>query len=166
VFVTALPFGYLIQFVVLVGGAVIVGALLLRGLRGGDRRALRVGAGITVGLLAVLMLSALQPSIDEMNPYPIADGALLGRWVDGSRSLELRADSTYVLRSGTRLIASGRFHLFDWNLRFAGASGAEEAWRVVIAGGEYRITPDLEDFDVWDGNLGFRRAPPARPPST
>jgi hypothetical protein len=166
VFVTAFPFGYLIQFVVLLGAAVVAGALLLRGLRVRDRRALRVGAGIAVGLLAVLVLSALQPSIEELNPYPIADGALLGRWLDGSRSLELRADSTYVLRNGTRLIASGQFHLFDWNLRFVRATGAEEAWRVVISGGEYRIMPDLGDFDEWDGNLGFRRAPPARPPST
>lgn len=101
-FSTAFPFGYLIQFVVLVGAAVLAGTLLLLGWRRHDQRALRTGAGIAVLLVAVEAAAAVQPSIDEWNPYPIADGALLGRWVDGPQSLELRADSTYALRNGSR----------------------------------------------------------------
>ena len=57
-----------------------------------------------------------------------------------------------------RVIAAGRYRLFDWNLTLVDTVGRRsEEWRAVIADREYRIMRDVGDPDGWSGDLGYRR---------
>lgn len=169
-FQTAFPFGYLIQFVFLVGAVVTACVLIVRGRTRRDAATFRAGL-VLAGIVALMIgLAAAQPRVDDWNPRYQPD-VLYGEWVDGERSLHLRADGTYTLRDGSS-VTNGRYEPGDWDFRLMDASGRRPlpmpplvlGLRVVVVDGEYRIINDPYEPDAWDGWLGYRRVPPAVAP--
>jgi hypothetical protein len=169
------PFGGLVLLAV-VGCALVVGlALLASALPGGPRGRARgkTGALVLAGGAALVLLPAACDAVfgvDEWNPAGVRPAAVVGVWRDGAARLELRADGTYELRARGQPVggveaSSGRWTLFDWNVQLADTAGglAPTRLKVVIARGQYRILESPGDPDNWDGRLGFRREPPARP---
>jgi hypothetical protein len=171
-FQTAFPFGYLIQFVLFVGGVIVAAAMIAGGLKARDKLLFRAGLVATGMIAMVIGLAVAQPSVDDWNPQAPRE-VYYGRWVDGEeRSLDLRADGTYTLREGSE-VTEGRYDLEDgdWNFRLMSPTGGPLptpplvlGLRLVEVDGEYRIINDPYDPDAWDGWLGYRRDPPAKVP--
>ena len=166
-FQTAFPFGYLIQLLFFVGAVVVALVLIARGLHRRDRGLFRSGLIVAAIVAMMVGLAATQPSVDEWNPQFPRD-VVYGRWVDGERTLELRADTTFTLREESS-VTTGRYDLDDWNLRLLDADGRPLptpshvlGLRVVEKDGEYRIINNPYEPDVWDGWMGYRRTPPAK----
>src|SRR5829696_7013138 len=108
-FQTALPLGYLIQFLLFVGGVVVALVLIGSGLARRDRALSRAGLFVA-GIIAVVVgLAAAEPSVDEWNPQ-FSSSAVHGHWAADERTLDLHADSTYTLRVKTSVI-TGRYRL-------------------------------------------------------
>lgn len=171
-FQTAFPFGYLIQFVLFVGGVIVAAMMMASGWSANNRVRFRAGLVLAGIIAAMIGLAMAQPRPDDWGPRAPRE-VLFGRWVDGpARSLELRADSTYTLHEGVE-VTEGRY---DWdmgNVWLRDPSGRPlpmpplvRALRLVVADGEYRIINDPWDPDVWDGWMGYRHDPPARVPKT
>jgi len=149
---TGLPFGYFIIYVSL-AGAILGGALACWRIR---NRGVRMAAGVVAVLAATRIGSAIAAEAlvpMEWNPA-IERSSVVGTWTDGSRRLKLKADGRFSLIEGQE--HQGSWTLDDWNLSFGGAR-----WRLVRARGAERILRDwAEDPDLWNGDLGFRRARP------
>jgi hypothetical protein len=149
---TGLPFGYFIIYASL-AGAFLGGALACWHTR---NRGARTAAGVVAVLAAARFGSAIAAEVlvpVEWNPA-IEQSSLVGTWTDGSRRLELEADGRFSLTEGQE--RQGSWTLDDWNLSLGGAR-----WRVIRARGTERILRDWpEDPDLWNGDLGFRRARP------
>jgi hypothetical protein len=169
------PFGGVFVLMALIAGVVVGFAMLSSAYRSSPRNPARARAGAAVlgGTAAFILLSfgaGQLFGIQEWNPYPVSDAALIGTWRDGDDRLDLRADGTYTLAASTRPIygvssAAGRWSRFDWNLRLDDAVGRHAAGlRVVVARGEYRLMPAPGDPDSWNGRLAYRRTPPATAP--
>ncbi|HEU4557317.1 MAG TPA: hypothetical protein VFS20_05685, partial [Longimicrobium sp.] len=123
---------------------------------------------VLAGLLSMMVgLAATQPGVDDWSPrYPRE--ILYGRWADGDRSLNLRADGTYTLREKSS-VTTGRYEFSEWGLGLLDASGMPVPMppdvmglAVVEVDGEYRIVNNSLDPDAWDGWMGYRRTPPAK----
>jgi len=169
------PFGGVLLFLLLVAAFAVGCGLLLSAYRSSPPKATRKRVGVIVlgGAAAFLLIATGAGGlfgIQEWNPHPVSDKALVGSWRDGDDRLDLSADGTYTLAAATRPIygvsrAAGRWSRSDWNLQLDDALGRHAAsLRVVIARGEYRIIPEPGDPDSWNGRLGYRRAPPANVP--
>jgi hypothetical protein len=169
------PFGGVLALAALIAGITVGFVLLFSAYRSSPRNRgrARAGAAVLGGTAAFILLTIGAEQlfgIQEWNPHPVSDMALVGTWRDGDDQLDLRADGTYTLAASTRPVygvssAAGRWSLFDWNLRLDDALGRHAAsLRVVVARGEYRIMPAPGDPDDWNGRLAYRRTPPANAP--
>jgi hypothetical protein len=169
------PFGGVLLLLILFAAVAVGFALLASAYGSSARNAARARAGALVlgGTVAFLLISTGAGElfgVQEWNPYPVSDKALIGTWRDGEDRLDLRADGTYTLAASARPIygvssAAGRWSRFDWNLRLDDALGRHAvSLRVVVARGEYRIMPEPGDPDTWNGRLGYCRTPSAKAP--
>lgn len=170
-FQTALPFGYLLQGVVLLGVTIGGFALLGRSLLRRERQSAALGAGLLLVVGTCVGIAASLESVDQWNPRPDRD-ALLGRWEDAGMHLELLPDSTFRLDASDRFVRqtgfsapAGTWTLDDFNLDLRASEGNSIVdLRVVVSSGVYRIIVQPDEPDVWDGRLGFARTPPSAAP--
>jgi len=169
------PFGGVILLLVLVAAITVGFALLVSAYRSSPRNAARarVGAAVLGCTMAVILMSSGVGQlfgVQEWNPHPLSDEALIGTWRDGDDQLDLRSDGTYTLTAFSRPIqgvnsAAGRWSRFDWNIRLDDAiSRRAVSLRVVVGRGEYRVIPEPGDPDQWNWRLAYRRTPAASAP--
>jgi hypothetical protein len=148
---TALPLGYLL-ITLFLGTAILGGALAWWRFR--PRPLGRVAGAVALIAAARLCLAVAAEVLIPVDLGPVVSQAsLVGIWTKGSSRLELRVDGSYRLTDGRE--SQGTWTLSQGNISLGGAQ-----WRVIQARGTDRIVRDWpEDPDLWDGDLGFQRAP-------
>lgn len=112
--------------------------------------------------VALLLLGAFLVGVEifspeiEYNPI-VSSEQLVGTWRDGSDSLALKQDGTYVYsRDGARY--TGTWKNDDWNLHLSpNLSHLGFYPRVLLVGSTLRIPTNYRNIDTWDGDLGLHR---------
>ena len=147
-----------------------IGAILLGfGLLKKSKSYWKVIAG-TIFLLWTLISIIVTVIVDVKTEFnPIVDRQeLVGKWEYSNCILTLSYDNTYYinveneeLKKRLRVKSStGHWTKADWNLDLNDNSGNQLTnLRVIKFNNEYRIIiEDFLDFDMWDGDLGFKKA--------
>jgi hypothetical protein len=104
-----------------------------------------------------------------VNPQFTKPQTLAGVWRHGHSAFELSADGTWrcIDRRDDELpcvaeVAGGRWDASDGDgfVRFFSSSNVGLTQLQALAyRGEYRLIQPVEDFDGWNGDLGYERAP-------
>lgn len=155
---TAIPFGYSIFVIVMIGGFVLGLALLISGLFQRFRSLIRIGAALSCGVALVFICDAVVDTAIEWNPEIADDFELVGTWADRDTSITLLPDRTFVYRQPEGEV-QGAWKRDDWNLRLTSAGDSREMRFIRVAGSYRVITNPPTDFDMWDGDLGLPKKP-------
>jgi len=164
VFRTGVPFGYALFVIVLLsmtlGGIGLVAYGLWR------RKLLRfgIGAGL-LALVAAIASANLAADRDlDLNPMIRSDSTIVGLWLQGADTLNIRADHSFTCRGRAcrDLALAGTWaRAQDFDILFRAASGGEVRRRVVRYRNQLRLTVFPDDPDEWDGHLSFGIGVPA-----
>jgi hypothetical protein len=165
---TAVPFGYAIAYVLLLGLLGLGIALLGTGIR--RRRRIRAGVGALILALVIYVVAINVTAEGELNLNPQIDSAeLAGKWA-GSHdvALMLAVDGTY--RCAGRGECALLTTMGSWQRRPGSdevelrplSSGSEVlVYSIVTYRGRLRLAHHIEDADAWDGEMPFELVSPA-----
>jgi hypothetical protein len=165
---TALPFGYLIAYALLLGLGVLGVGLLATGVkrRAGVRAA--GGAFVLAFTVYVVVVNIREEGALDMNPQ-IGNGSLLvGKWRNASgATLTLAADGTYRCVGAGEcnvLMPSGAWRVTqesdDIEMRPSSAATAPTIYSIVSYRGHLRLAHQIHDPDTWDEEMPFEYVAP------
>ena len=163
---TALPFGYLIAAIALLGFAVLGLAQIWRGMRARPLQRGRVLAGVILVAAVTLIVAANEAysAALDFNPLTTTED-LKGEWRDGRAVLLLLPDGRFSCAGGGEcdLLGSNGTWLKrnDHELEFRQHPDAAMFRRVVQYRGHLRLTELIDDPDSWDGRLTFELTAPS-----
>ena len=163
---TALPFGYLLVYVTLLGVAVVGLVQIWRGIRSRPLQRGRALAGVVLVAAVTLVVAANQAysAALDLNPRTTTKD-LVGEWRDGRAVLVLLPDGRFTCGGGGEcdLLGSAGTWLKrdDYELEFREQPDAAMFRRVVRYQGRYRLTELADDPDLWDGRLTFELNAPS-----
>ncbi|MFV1761497.1 hypothetical protein VWY69_00235 [Phaeobacter sp. A90a-4k] len=166
---TAIPFGYLFLAVGWVVGMSALAVIMLHGIH--RRKVASLGffassIGFCFGAL-IFTANIVFPEQIEIN-QPFSEADLIGSWTQGASGFVFENENvaTFSLESELRDrlgVANGDGHWEksgDFNISIGNQSISQTATlRVIRSGDELRlIIEDFEDWDMWNGDLGFRKS--------
>lgn len=166
---TEIPFGYLLFAVGWVVGMSALAVIMLGGIH--RRKFANVGffasaAGFCLGAL-IFIANIVFPDRMEYNPL-FSGEDLIGSWVHGASYIDFDSESAAIFSLEPEMrnrlgVANGDGSwekTGDFGISVGNESPSQTAiLRVVRYGDELRIIiQDFSDFDMWDGDLGFRKS--------
>ena len=160
IFRTAVPFGYLAFWgglVVLSGASV---GIVIRSLRPFRKRRMVAGSMLFAALALLGAVNVFAEQKLDFNPLIRERGDLVGVWKDGTATLDLRADGTFLCQGDGECSGVGPTGAWTWHdfeVKFRSIAGRTVVRRILRYGQELRLASLPDDPDVWDGRLSFRR---------